>query len=226
MPDFDTTGFGFNRDDLPEGRIDDLAALFVMHADASGARRPLDLEIGSGKGTFLAQHAPLEPGTDFIGIEWAFEFWRHAADRLRRHDLPNARVLWHDANVFLRRNVPDGAFRTIHLYFPDPWPKARHHKRRTLQLSFLKEAHRVLQPGGTVRVVTDHADYFAWMEEHVAEAEALGLFSRHPFAPLPSAGEGEWVGTNFERKYAKAGRTFNGMVLHREDTGGPVSERF
>ena len=209
MPSLDTTDFGFNRSQLPEGLIDDPASFFGM----AGGGRPLDLEIGSGKGTFLAQHAPMEPGTDFLGIEWTREFWRHAADRVRRHDLPNARVLWHDANVFLRRNVGDGVFRRIHLYFPDPWPKARHHKRRTLQLNFLEQAHRVLEPGGTLRVVTDHADYFAWMEDHVAQA--AHLFDRQPFEPLPSAGPGEWVGTNFERKYAVEGRTFNGMILER-----------
>ena len=208
----DIHGYGFNRDDLPEppdARITDLNAHFGLPPG------PLELEIGSGKGTFLAQHAPLHPDTAFLGIEWTQEYFKLAADRLRRHALPNARVLWHDAMVFLRQNAPDAAFRVIHLYFPDPWPKARHHKRRTFALPFLKEAHRVLEPAGTVRVVTDHADYFAWMEEHAAAAVEQGLFHREPFKPLDSAGDGEWVGTNFERKYRVEGRTFNGMVLHR-----------
>ena len=207
----DPAGFGFNRDHLPDHPVADLAAHFGLDP-----RPDLDLEIGSGKGTFLAQHAPLEPDVNFLGLEWAHEFWKLAADRLRRHDAPNARVLWHDAMVFLRRNCPDAAFRTIHLYFPDPWPKARHHKRRTFQRPFLKQAHRVLRPDGTVRVVTDHADYFAWMEAHLADAG--DLFERHPFEPLPSAGEGEWVGTNFERKYQREGRRFQGFILKRRTT--------
>ena len=210
----DIQGFGYNRDDLPqppEARISDLNAWFNL------PRGPLELEIGSGKGTFLAQHAPLHPETAFLGIEWTREYFRLAADRARRLGLANARLLWHDAMVFLRQSVPEAAFQVIHLYFPDPWPKPRHHKRRTFGLPFLQQAHRVLVPGGTVRVVTDHAEYFDWMQEHAAAAVELGLFEREAFEPLDSAGEGEWVGTNFERKYRTQGRTFNGMVLRVRD---------
>ena len=179
----------------------------------SGGRgtRPLDLEIGSGKGTFLVQQARLEPGVDFLGIEWAKAYWRHAADRARRHGLPNVRLLWADATVFVRNYVADGALRRVHVYFPDPWPKARHHKRRTVQAPFLRHLHRTLRDGGEVRLATDHADYFAWMQDHAAQA--ADLFERRPFEPPGSAGEGELVGTNFERKYRDQGRSFHAMVL-------------
>ncbi len=178
--------------------------------------RPLDLEIGSGKGTFLVQQAPLEPGVDFLGLEIAKAFWRHAADRARRHGLPNVRLLWHDADAFLRNHVADETFRRVHVYFPDPWPKARHHKRRLIQPPFLRELHRVLVAPGRdgvaeVRLATDHTDYFAWMEE--AAAAVTDVFERRPFVSPDSAGEGELVGTNFERKYRPEGRTFRGMVL-------------
>lgn len=220
----DVTGYGFSQDDLPEldhGPVD-LRTWFNFDRDApaadadsesesAGEARPMDLEIGSGKGTFLAQQAVLEPGVDFLGIEWAKAFWRHAADRARRRAFSNVRLLWADATVFVRNYVGDETLRNVHIYFPDPWPKKRHHKRRSVQAPFLRELHRVLRPGGEIRLATDHLDYFAWMEEHAALVE--DLFERRPFKPPESAGEGELVGTNFERKYIPEGRVFNAMVL-------------
>lgn len=182
---------------------------------------PLELEIGSGKGTFLAQQAEHQPETNFIGIEWAKEFWAYAADRLRRAGAPNVRLLHADAGEFLRWRVPDGSLSVIHLYFPDPWPKSRHHKRRMVSDRFLGEAHRSLAPGGELRVVTDHDDYWAWMEEHFARWTAPRPdgspppFERLPFDRPASAGDGEVVGTNFERKYRREGRPFHAATLRR-----------
>lgn len=226
-PRLDIGHHGFAQDTLPaldHGPID-LRAFFgfqngskdgLPDAEGGGGEtlrtpRPLELEIGSGKGTFLVQQARLQPGTDFLGIEYAGAFWRHAADRCRRHGLENVRLLHADATVFVRNYVADASLHRVHLYFPDPWPKKRHHKRRSFQEPFLRELHRVLEPGGELHVATDHTDYFAWMEEHAAKVE--DLFARRPFVPPPSAGEGELVGTNFERKYRVEGRTFNAMVL-------------
>lgn len=182
--------------------------------------RPLELEIGSGKGTFLVQQAELQPETNFIGIEWAKEFWAYAADRLRRRSLPNVRLLHADAGEFLRWRVPDGCLSVIHLYFPDPWPKSRHHKRRMVSDRFMGEAHRALMAGGELRVVTDHDDYWVWMEEHFARWTAprdggAPPFERIAFGRPASAGEGEVVGTNFERKYRREGRPFNAATLRK-----------
>ncbi|MEL7087713.1 MAG: tRNA (guanosine(46)-N7)-methyltransferase TrmB [Planctomycetota bacterium] len=219
----DVTGYGYSQDDLPEldhGPVDlrtwfgfdrDVADPDPQNAEFAARDRPMDLEIGSGRGTFLAQQAVLEPGVDFLGIEWAKQFWRHAADRARRRELANVRLLWADATVFVRNYVGDQTLRHVHIYFPDPWPKKRHHKRRSVQAPFLRELHRVLHVGGEIRLATDHAEYFAWMQEHAAQVE--DLFERRPFAPPASAGEGELVGTNFERKYIAEGRAFNAMVL-------------
>ncbi|MCH7961078.1 MAG: tRNA (guanosine(46)-N7)-methyltransferase TrmB [Planctomycetes bacterium] len=137
--------------------------------------RPLDIEIGSGKGGFLLKQAALEPAANFLGIERAAEFYAYTADRVRRRGLPNVRVLRADATEFLRWRCPGGIVRVIHLYFSDPWPKKRHHKKRVVQDAFLADAHRVLEPGGELRIVTDHDDYWAWMEEHFARwTSALG----------------------------------------------------
>lgn len=213
---WDVGRIGLDKDQLPHfehGRLD-LLAWF----DPDGRAYPLELEIGSGKGTFLVQQAAACPQVNYIGIEYARAFWRYAADRCRRHDLRNVRLLHTEADFFIRNYVPDHCFRQVHIYFPDPWPKKRHHKRRLIQAPFLVELHRILRPVdaaepacGQVRIATDHSDYFRWMEDHAAQVEHL--FERLAFESPDSAGEGELVGTNFERKYRREGRPFHGMIL-------------
>ncbi len=216
---------GLTAADLPP-LPDDLAqnphsARLDVGAWFAHAERPLELEIGSGKGTFLVQQAELQPETNFIGIEWAREFWSYAADRVRRRGLTNIRLLHADAAEFLRWRVPDASLAVIHLYFPDPWPKARHQKRRMISDRFLTEARRAIIPGGQLRVVTDHDDYWNWMEEHFArwtaprENGSPAPFERLAFDRPASAGEGEVVGTNFERKYRREGRPFHAATLRR-----------
>lgn len=184
--------------------------------------RPFELEIGSGKGAFLVAEAAARPETNFLGIEWAREFAEYTADRLRRHQAANVRVLCADATEFLRWRMPDEVCRVIHLYFSDPWPKARHHKRRVVQDAFLGQAHRALAPGGELRIVTDHDDYWAWMEAHFDRwcdpSRAGARFDRLPFDATHRAGgarEGELVGTNFERKYVREGRPFHAATLRK-----------
>lgn len=207
--------------------------------------RVLEIEIGSGKGTFLIQQAELEPTTNFLGIEWAGEFYAYAADRIRRRReaglLLNVRMLNTDATEFLRWRCPSAIARVVHLYFSDPWPKARHHKKRVVQHRSLAEVWRVLMPGGELRIVTDHDELWTWncahfvqwaseaprpraavdvpaMTEDVQRLRA-GMptmpFEFLPFDRPESAGEGELVGTNFERKFRIEGRQFNAGVLRK-----------
>ena len=203
---------GLDQPQLPpfdQGPID-LAGWFAGAADC-----PLELEIGSGKGTFLVQQAGQTPQVNYIGLEYARSFWRHAADRCRRHGLENVRLVCIDAELFVRRYAPDGCFRQVHVYFPDPWPKKRHHKRRLIQEPFLRQVHRTLQSNGLVRLATDHQDYFQWMCQHADRV--ADLFERQPFESPRSADQGELAGTNFERKYRREGRPFFAMILRRLD---------
>ena len=209
----DTEGFGIEQSQLPpfeEGRVDPRA--WFEHAD-----RPFEIEIGTGKGTFLVQQAPLRPQVNYLGIEKTLEFYRYAADRVRRHTLANVRILWAEAGEFLRFWCADGVVAVVHLYFSDPWPKKRHHKRRVVQDQALAELHRVIEPGGELRLVTDHDELWAWYEDHARRH--AHLFERRPFDRVESAGAGEIVGSNFERKYRTEGRPFHAMTLVRKPPG-------
>ncbi|MEX0775366.1 MAG: hypothetical protein WD042_06580 [Phycisphaeraceae bacterium] len=223
---------GIDQAQLPpweQGPIDLHGWFAAPSAPLKRGSPPLELEIGSGKGTFLVQQAALFPQVDFIGLEWARGFWRFAADRCRRRGLTNVRLVHIEAGLFVRNYVPDACLRQVHIYFPDPWPKKRHHKRRLVQAEFLRELWRVLEdrpvdppPGppeegglsGCVRIATDHSDYYQWMLDHAAQV--ADLFEPLPFESPESAGEGEIVGTNFERKYRREGRPFHGMILRKK----------
>jgi tRNA (guanine-N7-)-methyltransferase len=224
-----TEGYGITNAELPPfeaGRLD--PRLWFAHPE-----RRFEIEIGSGKGTFLLQQAKLKPEVNFLGFEWAGEFYRYAADRMRRHGVENVKIVHGDATEFIRHRCVDasgesagagGIASVIHLYFSDPWPKKRHHKRRVVQDRTLEEFHRILIPpppvpsgagtragAGELRLVTDHEELWAWYEEHAARH--AHLFERRPFESPESAGEGEVVGSNFERKYRREGRPFFAMTL-------------
>lgn len=200
-------GHGLALTDLPpfeQGRVDPRAWF-------ERAERRFEIEIGSGKGTFLIQQAEAAPHVNLLGIESAGEFYRYAADRLRRRGLPNVKILYGDAIEFLRFWCADAVAAVIHLYFSDPWPKKRHHKRRVVQDASLLEFHRVLAPGGELRLVTDHDELWSWYGEHASRHAQL--FDCRGFDRPVSAGVDEIVGSNFERKYRREGRPFHAMTL-------------
>ena len=177
-----------------------------------GNANPVELEIGMGKGTFLLGQATTRKDTNFFGLEWANWFYRYAADRMRRHDCLNARCARTDANFFIREFVPDASISVLHVYFPDPWPKSKHNKRRMIQPSFVPVIHRILKPGGVVKVVTDHLGYWNENIEPTIKNSGLELIE---YAKPDAAGAGEFVGTNFERKYIKEGRPFYAMAARK-----------
>lgn len=169
-----------------------------------GNDHPVELEIGCGKGTFLLDQAVARPDVNFFGIEWARWYWRYASDRLRRHNCLNARMVRAEANFFLTEFLADASVSVLHIYFPDPWPKKRHNKRRLIQPKFMPLVLRILAPNGRLQVVTDHKDYFEQIEATVRDSSLKIVDYNRP----GSAAEGEFVGTNFERKYRHEGRPF------------------
>lgn len=186
---------------------------------ASPIRR-FEIEIGAGKGAFLVRAATAHPQGGFLGIEWANKPFRYTADRLRRRGLRNVRVLRTDARLFVQEYLPPACVDAFHVYFPDPWPKKRHHKRRLFQPEFLRAVARALRPEGRLHVVTDCREYFDQIVAGVAACEGLECGD---FEPCDLADPGEWVSTNFEKKYAREGRAFWGLTA-RKSAQAPDSE--
>src|SRR6185503_14603076 len=126
----------------------DAAALFNRHA-------PLEVEVGSGKGMFLLSASQQRPDTNFLGIELAEKYAEFCAARLAKWNVPNASVISADAGRMFAELLPDASLAAVHVYFPDPWWKARHKKRRVMNEAFLKDVERVLQPEGVLHFWTD-----------------------------------------------------------------------
>jgi len=178
-----------------------------------GNDHSVELEIGIGKGTFITEQAKARPDVNFFGIEWANWFWRYASDRLRRNGCLNAHTARAEASYFLSEFVPADSISVLHIYFPDPWPKARHHKRRLIQSKFLPLISRVLVRAGRVQIVTDHMGY--WEENIEPLIRSAAGFTVVDYNRPGSAGDGEFVGTNFERKYRREGRPFYAIAAEK-----------
>ena len=169
-----------------------------------GRAGPVHIEIGCGRATFLLNQAIAQPEANFLGIERAGKFYRHAVDRIGRWAVRNVRIIRTDAAVFLTEFVREDSVDCFHIYFPDPWPKKRHRKRRFFCSANCQQMLRCLRPGGVIKLATDHAEYFEQIQA-VLGAEA-GRLEETEFLPTAGAKIGEWVGTNFERKYLKEQR--------------------
>jgi len=185
----------------------------INFAQVFGRAGPLHIEVGTGKATFLLSQAKAQPDVDFLGIERAKKFYRYAVDRVGRSGLTNVRIVRTDAAAFLADFVPDGCVDCFHIYFPDPWPKSRHHKRRFLNEVNLQQLLRCLKPAGRLRIATDDGDYFEQIQQLIAaQAERLEAIR---FLPAAGAQEGELTGTNYERKYIKDQRQIYTVALSR-----------
>jgi len=174
---------------------------------------PVHIEGGAGKGTFLLNQARAQPGNNFLGIEWARKYYRYAVDRIGRWGLTNVRIIRTDATAFLVDFIPDNSVDCFHIYFPDPWPKKRHHKRRFICPANLEHLVRCLKTGGQLKIATDHADYFEQIKTVLtARNEKLQEID---FLPTAGAEASEWVGTNFERKYLKDQRPIYTLAVKK-----------
>jgi tRNA (guanine-N7-)-methyltransferase len=129
------------------------AALFERDA-------PLEVEVGSGKGLFLQSAAAIAPDHNFIGIEIARKYARYAAARLAKQSLANAVVIEGDGQRLFAELLADESLAAVHVYFPDPWWKKRHHKRRVMNERFVRDVARTLAPAGSLHFWSDVRDYF------------------------------------------------------------------
>ena len=137
--------------------------------------KPLEVDLGCGDGSFLMGMAENFPERDFLGVERLLGRVRKVCKKATRRGLENARVLRLESRYFIEWLCPEEAISRLHLLCPDPWPKVRHHRRRLVQVEFLEAVRRALVPGGEFLFMTDHEEYFHWVEEKVAE---FGKFER------------------------------------------------
>jgi tRNA (guanine-N7-)-methyltransferase len=180
---------------------------------------PVEIEVGTGKGLFLLHSATTRPDTNFFGIEVVRKYQLYAATRYAIRNLPNVKTACADAKVVLRDFVSAGSVRAVHVYFPDPWWKKRHRKRRVFTPEFAADAARAIAVGGRLYVASDVEEYFGLM---TAILRAMPAFAECPneadrAAPPTSAG----YATNFERKARASGTPVWRAVYER--TAEPVS---
>ena len=155
--------------------------------------KPLVLEIGSGMGETTAAIAKAHPEAEFVAVEVHGPGVGSLLNKIHSEQLNNLRVVRHDAVEVLERMVADGSLAAVHLFFPDPWPKKRHHKRRLVQPDFLALLRQKLKLGGIVHLATDVPDYADHMAEvFTADAsftQAPGGFAERPVTKFESRGK-------------------------------------
>lgn len=189
----------------------DFAAVF-------GRSAPTILEIGCGMGETTATIAAAHPENDYLGIEVHAPGVGSLLKEIATRALGNLRVIRHDAVEVLRDMIPHGALVGIHVYFPDPWPKKRHHKRRLIQPPFVHELALRLVPGGYLHCATDWEDYARQMLE-VLSAEPLLANTAAGFAPRPA-----WrPQTKFETRGLRLGHgVWDVLFTRRSETARSV----
>ncbi|MEX0704554.1 MAG: tRNA (guanosine(46)-N7)-methyltransferase TrmB [Planctomycetales bacterium] len=179
----------------------------VDFAKLFGNDRPVELDVGCGRGLFLVNAAVEHPEVNYLGIELDYREGRHSAKKLQKRRLPNARVWGGDANAALDDHIAPASVAAVHVYFPDPWWKRRHRRRRLFTDVFVERIACVLKPGGIVHVWTDVGEYFEVMRALMDHSER--------FEPVPPPVEKPAehdldYRTSFERK-----RRQSGCAIHR-----------
>lgn len=179
-----------------------------------GRDAPLVLEIGFGMGETSAEIAARHPDIDFLCVEVYRAGIGALARRLHERQLGNVRLIEHDAVEVVRDMIAPASLQAVHVFFPDPWPKARHHKRRLIAQPFLGMLAQRLAPGGVLHCATDWEDYAAQMLEVLAQEPRLrNLHERH--APGPRSPWCERPTTKFNARGERLGHGVWDLVFER-----------
>jgi tRNA (guanine-N7-)-methyltransferase len=189
--------------DQLQRQLDQVPAGPVRWEELFGNARPVEIEVGFGKGLFLRNESRRRSETNFVGIEVERKYVLLAADQLARRQVANVRLACTDARWFLRERVAAGSVVAVHVYFPDPWWKKRHHKRRLFTPEFAEQCVRVLQVAGRLHYVSDVAESFAETNALLAAQSRLRAVG---WPEILEPRDGSDYLTNFERKYRREGR--------------------
>ncbi len=176
--------------------LDDLAPPLGA-ATLFGQNGQLELEIGSGKGLFLLNASAADPQRHFLGVEIAKKYARFAAYRLAKQDRANAKIIRGDALRLVGEYLPDESVQAVHVYFPDPWWKERHRRRRVMQPEFIRQVQRVLCRQGVFHFWTDVEEYFQTTCQMIAKFSDLS--GPHTVAARPAEHDMDYT-THFERR--------------------------
>ena len=196
----------------PRYGIDNCAEV-IDHQALFGRNAPLVLEIGFGNGESLAQAAAESPDQDFIGVEVHRPGVGHLLQLIENQELSNLRLICADAVTVLTDRIPDQTLAALRIYFPDPWPKKRHHKRRLVQADFVAMAMRKLTVGGFFHLATDWRNYAEHMMEVLQTQPGLhNLAGKDRFSERPN-----WRGeTKFERRGRRLGHGVWDLIFTKE----------
>lgn len=196
----------------PEWAVDADLCAATGWAGVFGREAPLVVEVGFGNGQFLAEMARARPQCDFVGIELYGKGIEKLSRRLEREAIENVRIVKGEALRVLRGRFARGEVAEVHLNFPDPWPKKRHHKRRLVGPAFAAVLFPRMAPGGDVHLATDHECYALRMREafeaHPGFVNAAGSFRF--IYDIPGR-----VPTKYERKFAARGATIRHLHYRR-----------
>src|ERR1700685_1463541 len=167
------------------------------------------MEIGTGMGEGTAVVAATFPDTGFIGVEVHKPGIGALLGHIERLNLTNLKIIEEDAHIILQNHLADNSFDAIHLYFPDPWPKRRHFKRRIIQPRFLKLIHDKLKSGGYIHIATDWVPYAIWIEEIFQSSPLFdgGKIERPEWRPI----------TKFEGQGIRKGHVVTDLKYFKKD---------
>ena len=170
---------------------------------------PLEVDLGCGNGSFALEMAQQFPDRNFLAVERLLGRVRKICKRASETGLKNLRVLRLEARYTVEWLLPHASVSRLHLLFPDPWPKAKHHRRRLVQRDFLHALRKVLVPGGEFLFKTDHEDYFEWAREELA------LFDHFEFLPWDEQNDelSFYPETAFEEQWRAEGRAVHQLRM-------------